>query len=208
MDNWPYHIQHSVMEKTVSQKQKDHLLHAGYRLRRDRILADGSISWRCSRKDCSGRIKVSDTDDVVVVTEHNHASDPAQNEATKVVAEIRRRAVTTVERPRQIIQQSAAGVSLEVASHLPEYTASQRTIQRQRKRRVVPYGPVNSLADITIPDPLKQTTRNEDFVLCDSGEDDAKRILMFGTMANLDLLQQHDHWFIDGTFKVAPTIFC
>ena len=31
---------------------------------------------------------------------------------------------------------------------------------------------------------------------------------MFGTMANLNLLQQHDHWLIDGTFKVAPTIFC
>lgn len=195
------------MERTVSQKHKDHLLHDGYRLRRDRVMADGGTSWRCSRKDCSGRVKVSQHDIVVVVSEHNHAPGPDRNEAHKVVVEIRRRAVTTVEKPRQIIQQTTAAVPLEVASHLPEYTASQRMIQRQRKRHAVPYGPVNSLADIVIPDSLKQTTRNEDFLLWDSGDDDEKRILMFGTLANLELLQQHHHWFIDGTFKVAPTIY-
>ena len=30
---------------------------------------------------------------------------------------------------------------------------------------------------------------------------------MFGTMSNLNLLQLHDHWFIDGTFKVSPNVF-
>ena len=64
------------MDKTVSQKQKDHILHDGYRLRKDSVLAGGGTSWRCTRRDCSGRIKVTDTDDVVVVSEHNHASDP------------------------------------------------------------------------------------------------------------------------------------
>ena len=44
------------MEISVSQKQKDHLLHDGYRLRRDKSLSDGRTAWRCSRKDCSGRV--------------------------------------------------------------------------------------------------------------------------------------------------------
>jgi hypothetical protein len=30
---------------------------------------------------------------------------------------------------------------------------------------------------------------------------------MFGTQANLDILEQHRHWFIDGTFKVSPQLF-
>ena len=30
---------------------------------------------------------------------------------------------------------------------------------------------------------------------------------MFGTTANLQLFEQYPHWFIDGTFKVAPEIF-
>ena len=46
------------MKKTVSQKQKDHLLHDGYRLRRDKSLSDGRTAWRCSRKDCSGRVSL------------------------------------------------------------------------------------------------------------------------------------------------------
>ena len=66
----------------------------------------------------------------------------------------------------------------------------------------------HSLADIVVLVILKQTTRNKDFLLWDSGADDVRRILMFGTLSNLDLLQQHDHWwFIDGTFKVSPTIY-
>ena len=30
---------------------------------------------------------------------------------------------------------------------------------------------------------------------------------MFGSHENLDALQIHSHWFIDGTFKVAPELF-
>jgi len=72
-----------------------------------------------------------------------------------------------------------------------------------RKQCAIPFHPVNSLADIVIPKRLQQTTRNENFVLWDY-----KRILMFGTAEILKLLLQYDHWFIDGTFKIAPTIFC
>ncbi|VDP50696.1 unnamed protein product [Soboliphyme baturini] len=37
--------------------------------------------------------------------------------------------------------------------------------------------------------------------------DDDHQSLIFATMANLNLLQEHSHWFIDGTFKVAPALF-
>ena len=30
---------------------------------------------------------------------------------------------------------------------------------------------------------------------------------MFGTIENLNALQTHSHWFVDGTFKVAPELF-
>ena len=41
----------------------------------------------------------------------------------------------------------------------------------------------------------------------DSGADDDRRILMFGTMKNLQSLEEHSNWFIDGTFKVSPDLF-
>ncbi|CAH1113607.1 unnamed protein product, partial [Psylliodes chrysocephalus] len=64
-----------------------------------------------------------------------------------------------------------------------------------------------NVGDIAIPAALRTTTRNENFLLWDSGNDDPNRILMFGTVENLRLLQQHRHWFVDGTFKVSPEIF-
>jgi hypothetical protein len=30
----------------------------------------------------------------------------------------------------------------------------------------------------------------------------------FGTVQNLSLLERNTNWFIDGTFKVSPAIFC
>ena len=142
-----------------------------------------------------------------MISEHNHAPDPERNEVQKTVAEIRRRATTTVERPRQIIQQSSLGISLQTASMLPSYTASQRAIERRRKRNDFPGSNVTSLSGIAIPETLTKSARGTSFLLWDAGADDDARILMFGTNENLSLLQQHEHWFIDGTFKVAPTLF-
>lgn len=118
---------------------KDQLLHDGYRLRRDRVLANGDISWRCTQKKCSGRVKINQHDVIIVVSEHNHAPDPDRNEAFKIIAKIRQQAIMTNEKPCQIIKQAEAGISLEVASNLPKITASKRLIQRQRNRHASPF---------------------------------------------------------------------
>ena len=200
------------MEKTESQKEKEHIITDGYGYRKDRVNADGSASWRCCKRDCKGRIKVIAVDTSTVLSEHNHAPDLESREAKKTVAEIHRRAMTTVERPKQIIQQSFLGISLQTASMLPSYTALQRAalqrvIERWRKKNDLPYTNITSLKDISIPESLQKSTRDTNFLLWDSGADDDARILMFGTTENLTLLQENDHWFIDVTFKVAPTLF-
>ena len=35
----------------------------------------------------------------------------------------------------------------------------------------------------------------------------AIRMLIFGTQENLNLMERSPHWFLDGTFKTAPSIF-
>jgi hypothetical protein len=194
------------MEKIESQKGKHLLLNDGFRYRKARVNSNGSTSWRCVEANCKGRLKVHDNDSTII-TEHSHPADLAQNEAAKSVAEMRRRAAEGLEKPRQIIQHCTGGISLEAARQLPTYTASQRTIERKRKRTQQPYLNPTTVAEIIIPDALRNTLRNAAFVLWDSGEDDVNRILMFGTEENLDILEQHRHWFMDGTFKVAPEMF-
>jgi len=69
------------------------------------------------RRDCVGRRKKLSDGSSVEVTVHIHAPDNAKNDAERVKADIRQRAVNTVERPRQIILQTTTGTSLEASQY-------------------------------------------------------------------------------------------
>lgn len=61
------------MEKITSQKRKELCLKDEYRYRLARKNNDNSESWRCSQKNCRGRIKVLGNNELVVLTAHSHA---------------------------------------------------------------------------------------------------------------------------------------
>lgn len=195
------------MEKITSQRKKELWLKDGYCYRLARKNVDNSESWRCLQKNCRGRLRVVNNCEVIIVNEHSHAPNPTKNEAKQCVHKIRELASNTVERPRQIFQRATHSVSLEAAIFLPEYCTAQRNIERIRRSAEHPYASPRTVADIVIPDTLKITTRNQNFLLWDSGNNDPNRMFMFGTEENLNILQQHGHWFVDGTFKVSPEIF-
>ena len=65
---------------------------------------------------------------------------------------------------------------------------------------------------LELPAEFKKTNDGDRFLLYDSYEDesynlDCGRILVFGTRENLRVLEKTDIWYLDGTFKVVPTIF-
>lgn len=191
------------METIESQKRKSMLLVDGYRYQKDQANADGSISWRCYEYDgCHRKLKMLQSE-VISVTDHNHGPEPEINEVTKVQSVILKRALAGVEKPRQIILHARTGIPLEAVPHLPPYSASQRTINRQRKKKQMSYSSPKTVADIVIPEILTRSTRGENFVLWNSGCHDENRIFMFGTEENINRLHLHDHWFVDGTFKIA-----
>jgi len=68
------------MESTVAQHWKGTFLYGGYRYRCDRLNRDGSMSLRCVRRDCAGRIKklVDGTTDFI--TQHSHDVSQQENE--------------------------------------------------------------------------------------------------------------------------------
>jgi len=130
-----------------------------------------------------------------------------KNDVERMKADICQRAVNTVERPRQIILQSMSAATLEASQSLPSYTSSQRTIQRKQKRENIALPNPRLVQEIEIPDKLKVTTRGENFLLWDTGEDDPQCLFVFCSETNIDTLEQKRHWFMDGTFKVAPELF-
>lgn len=194
------------MEESTTQKGKRMLFYEGYRFKFAKRNVDDSVSWRCLQSHCCGRIKIMD-DFITVITEHNHTPEPGKIEALKAAIEMRERAEQDFCKPRQIIQNSTAGIALEAAVHLPSYSASQRNIERKRKITREPLQNPGTVRDIVIPQALQTTLRGMPFMLWDSGAVDPNRILMFGSKENLDSLKTHQHWFIDGTFKVAPKLF-
>ena len=194
------------MEVITSQQGKKIVILEGYRYRLDRNNADGTSSWRCIVHTCRGRVKRNEDGDAIKVFERSHALDPARNEAEKVKSKIRHRATDTLDKPRQIMQQCTAGIPLEAVALLPSYRACHRTVERKRKLDEVLVAP-NTLAEINIPQNLRSTIRGNIFLLWDSGNDDENRMFIFGTMRNLELLEEYKQWFMDGTFKVAPELF-
>jgi len=56
-----------------------------------------------------------------------------------------------------------------------------------------------------IPRVYEETARGERFLQYDN--DNGNRILIFGTPASIEFLENCQHWFMDGTFKTVPTQF-
>src|SRR6218665_665859 len=65
------------MEITISKRTKEHLLRDGYRFRKDIVLKDGNVSYRCIVRACCGRMRIHEPDAIVLSTEHNH--EPRNN---------------------------------------------------------------------------------------------------------------------------------
>lgn len=84
-----------------------------------------------------------------------------------------------------------------------------KNILRERSKNTPPNP--KSLIDLDeIPEQYRRTFSNDNFLLCDSkahGEVPTGRVLVFCTRRNLEILRECDVWYVDGTFKVAPTIF-
>ena len=105
-----------------------------------------------------------------------------------------------------IVRECLQTVSEGTSAMLPKLDSLKRSIQRQRVRSLAaPVQPV-SLEQLTLPDMYKRTSKDEQFLLYDSGQE-TQRILIFGTHQNLETLQLFRVWLADGTFKTAPLLF-
>lgn len=109
------------------------------------------------------------------------------------------------ETPQQILTQSVPDISPAAAAQLPSVHHIRRNIRRQRQATNNPLPVPPTRADITIPESYQLTLDGQKFLLHDAGGDD--RMLLFSTQSNLQLLQECEHWFADGTFKTSPPLY-
>ncbi|KAG0425951.1 hypothetical protein DMUE_6005, partial [Dictyocoela muelleri] len=59
----------------------------------------------------------------------------------------------------------------------------------------------------SLPEEINFTENGVEFLQYDTGKDDRKRFIIFGTASNIIQLENACVWIIDGTFKIAPLYF-
>ncbi|CAF2493905.1 unnamed protein product [Rotaria sp. Silwood2] len=122
---------------------------------------------------------------------HGHASQADRVSAIQLKNEIKARAVTTDESSSSIFHSALRTYPLSAAGERPRSEALILTVRRQRTAETVD-------ADGRIPEELRKTYRDEDFILHED-----EHLIMFTTKNNLSILKQNKHWFADGTCKVS-----
>lgn len=208
----------------------------GYIYQRSR-LAEGRAYWVCRkyyRKECNARAVTSDPALGAVTifkgpadSPHAHPPNTDETMAEELTRRIKRKAEAHPEQPpSQLLRTELQGVSEEVLSQLPSQPSLVRTVQRVR-RTDLPAAPTKRWHLKEIPDRYKKTLLDEQFLLHDSGppvEDSSDeysdsdseeehdevvqpRVIVFATRKNIELLCHSATWFLDGTFKTAPSIF-
>ena len=159
------------------------------------------------RKRVVKRVHVDNEGEMCETNEHDHVVNPGLLEAKIVVTQIRQRAANSRDPPRLLVQQAQATLSNEAMAEMPQYNSIQRHVQRKKKINGDPIANPRNIEEIAIPNSLRQTLRGDNFLLYDSGVEDADRFLIFRTQKNLDILAECSNWFADGTFKIAPHLF-
>lgn len=96
--------------------------------------------------------------------------------------------------------------AVSAKARLPMSASISRTIRRRRKVTNREPSLPQHRRDIIIPEEFKVTNDGNNFLLFDSGPID-NRILVFGTIKNLELLAASNVWLADGTFKHVPLLF-
>ena len=153
--------------------------------------------WRCEDRSCTSRLHTLGDSVVRPPSEHlSHA--PSSSRVTKalVMSDVRRLALDSETSTRNIVQQAIADVPTLAAPAIPSNAALSQIVRRKRQRQLDDGDDEDG--SCVIPRRLQYTADGQRFLI-HSGE-----ILIFASERALSVLAAADHWFVDGTFNVAP----
>lgn len=162
-------------------------------------------SYRKTR--CPARAQTEN--DFVIKTLHNHSHVPdlATIKAKQIRSEVKLKALEAPqEAPRKIIGKLLSNVETPVLVKLPPVTQLAQSVSRYRKSLFGGKRNPRCLAELVISEEMTRTAKGEHFILYDDNGHDS-RLIIFGTQANLEFLSACPDWFMDGTFKIAPSLF-
>lgn len=205
-----------VFEITRSNRGGNVLLLNGY-VYNEKRRNNKAIVWRCEygmggrSGSCAGALKTDLNMKVVLEGSekpHNHLADVNRGLKRKVMNDISNQAVqTTGLAPIQVLSECRKSLPTSVDPIMPLDRSIVQNICRKRAK-LVPHEP--KTATELILDGDVRTYSDEDFLLYDNVEfldGTDRRMVVFATNQNMEILAKSKHWIMDGTFKTCPRIF-
>lgn len=125
------------MDFIPTQRNENFLVNRGYLFLRERINPDGRIIWKCKehgklRLSCRKRIHTLNTEVIKEIGEHSNAPNPAEVDAKRAQAELRKEAATSQESTQMILANTFNGLHSSAIAKLPSFPNMKRMIQRNR----------------------------------------------------------------------------
>ncbi|KAG0441385.1 hypothetical protein DMUE_1087 [Dictyocoela muelleri] len=148
------------------------------------------ISWRCVRRNCSGRLK-TDISMKVVIDEKLHWHDVEDQKINKMLINNKlKNLADNINEPFEYALKAAyANVSHENKECLLNYKILRDCFKKRRNNKFN-----TDTNDINIPSSYKFTFSNEQFLQFDSGKSDSDRILIFSTDKNISYVKKSYVW--------------
>ena len=183
------------------------LIEGGFVFDKQRICSDVT-HWQCEKKgECKARLHTKGMIIVKRTNEHLHGPDMIAVSCLETKTGIKRKAQETQDTTHHIIGEHLMTVTQGSATKLPKIDSIKRTIRRQRQIANNVHPQPTSLGDLVLPVEYQQTTKGDQFLLYDSGQEQSQRFLSFGTIQNIEMLRNSQIWLADGTLKSAPSLF-
>ena len=199
------------MNIILSNKGGQKLCYGGY-MYTVKATTNNSTRWECSARksaQCNGfvRTDINDINDILSSGPHNHPFSDIDVAVTTKKMKIK----------TDLIQTAGAGGNTHqtLLTHLSTLTPIERanfgsstSAKRSFNRRVASGRPdePDSLANLIIQGIWAEDQDGIPFLLHDN-HNNANRIIVFASERCLRYLANSHDWFMDGTFKVCPTLF-
>ena len=187
----------------------------GFRYSKRKVNKNGSVIWSCRVPGC--KCTLTSGADLNVIRnpcpDHTHNTDTGSTAASLLVNNMRKRAREKILPIPQIYEREGRKMLItgldvapaNIAQHLKLFNGFRSQLYRQR-RYLIPQTPA-AARDIRFRDEWCTTTIGDYFILIDDITEGGSRIIVFGTLANLQRLCSSSVVSMDGTFKVCPRLF-
>ncbi|CAF1474881.1 unnamed protein product [Rotaria sordida] len=195
----------SPISFTSSNRGKRLLVYYGYIYRLKKSTTKIKY-WSCNSNGCTANVHTNPNDHFIKASgDHHHLPSPEQIELRNLMKKVKDRVqVETTSVPKIYEEELARSNLSSVALTLASIPAEAKSGLSRVRRKTTP--PLPTSGNFDIPDVYRQTLNGEPFI-CNDKTTNKKRILIFATDKQLEILFSSEWIFLDGTFDACPKEF-